>query len=98
MDTVRRIDDLPSNPDKTAILRSAAERRNPTAVAVSGKSPRISKNGGFDAWDAGHDARQEFRRMLDPGILRNNDKKDAVMSLKVKERKKLVTERPLFWS
>lgn len=82
MDSVNRFDHLaPRNPDAAAILR-ATERRNPTATAVRGKAPRLSKNSAFGPWDADHPQRQEFRRMLDPGILRNNDK-DAVMSLRV---------------
>ena len=82
MDSVGRFDHLsPRSVDSAEILR-AAERRSPTAVAVSGKTPRISRNNEFEPWDSDHPVRQEFRRLLDPGILRNNDKKDAVMSLK----------------
>ena len=86
MDSVKRFDHLaPRNPDAAAIL-GAAERRNPTATAIRGKAPRLSKNGAFESWDADHPQRQEFRRMLDPGILRSNDKKDAVISLRVSKR------------
>jgi len=83
MDSVGRFDHLqPRNPNAEAILR-AAQKRNPRAVSVSGKTPRMSKNDEFEPWDADHPVRQEFRRLLDPGILRNNDKKDAAMSLRV---------------
>lgn len=82
MDSTGRFDHLARrNPNAAAVLR-AAERRNPEAVAVQGKTPRISKNHEFEPWDADHPARQEFRRLLDPGILRNNNKKDAIMALK----------------
>lgn len=85
MDSAGRFDHLaPRNADASAILR-AAERRNPTAVAVSGKTPRISRNDEFEPWDADHPVRQEFRRLLDPGILRSNDKNDAAMSLKARD-------------
>jgi hypothetical protein len=87
MDTVEKFGHLAPTRDsnRTEILRQAAERRNPRArVAASGKTPRISKNSDFEPWDADHHVRQEFRRMLDPGILRYNDKKDAVASLKVR--------------
>ena len=40
-------------------------------------------NNEFEPWGPDHDLRQEFRRMLDPGILRNNDKNDAARSLRV---------------
>jgi hypothetical protein len=84
MDSVARFDHLrPRNSDSEAIFR-AAQRRNPTVVAVPGRAPRISRNNEFEPWDADHPVRQEFRRMLDPGILRNNDKKDAVKSLRVR--------------
>ncbi|KAF9652225.1 hypothetical protein BDM02DRAFT_3109668 [Thelephora ganbajun] len=82
MDSTERFDHLaPKNPDAQVILW-AAERRNPTAIAVPGRTPRISRDE-FEPWDAGHPLRQEFRRLLDPGILRNNDKKDAGTSLRV---------------
>ena len=61
----------------------AAQRRNPTVVSVPGKTPRISRNDEFEPWDADHPVRQEFRRSLNPGILRNNDKKDAAKTLRV---------------
>jgi hypothetical protein len=84
MDSAGRFDHLaPRNPNAAAIVR-AAENRNPTAVSVSGRTPRVSKNNEYEPWDADHPIRQEFRRMLDPGILRNNDKKDAAMSLRVR--------------
>ncbi|KAF9780163.1 hypothetical protein BJ322DRAFT_315055 [Thelephora terrestris] len=70
------------NPNAVAILR-AAEARNPTASAVSGRTPRVSKNSQFEPWDANHPVRQEFRRLLDPGILGRNNKKDAVVSLRL---------------
>jgi len=83
MDSAGQSDDLaPRKPDLEAILK-AAERRNPTAVSVPGKTPRISMNNEFEPWGPDHDLRQEFRRMLDPGILRNNDKNDAARSLRV---------------
>jgi len=67
------------SPDE--ILR-ATERRNPTAVSVPGRAPGISGDGEFEPWDLDNPVRQEFRRLLDPGILRNNDKKDAAISLR----------------
>jgi len=83
MDSVGRYDHLaPRNPNAEAILR-AVEKRNPNAVSIPGRTPRISRNNEFEPWDANHPVRQEFRRLLDPGILRNNDKKDAVMALRV---------------
>jgi len=84
MDSAGRFNHLaPRNPDGAAILE-AAVRRNPTAVSVPGRTPRISRNDGFGAWDSGHSVRQEFRRLLDPGILRKNNPKDAVMALKAR--------------
>ena len=84
MDSVGRFDHLaPRNANAAAIVM-AAESRNPTAVSVSGRTPRISRNNDFEPWDADHQTRQEFRRLLDPGIIRNNDKKDAAMSLRVR--------------
>jgi len=92
MDSCARFDHLtPRSPDTAAIAR-AAQRRNPTAVSVVGKTPRISRNNEFEPWDAGHTARQEFRRLLDPGILQNNDKNDAAKSLRFLNR---VTENIL---
>ena len=83
MDSVGRFDHLaPENPTREAISR-AAQRRNPKAVSIPGRTRRISRDNEFEAWDANHSARQEFRRMLDPGILRNNDKKDAAVALRV---------------
>lgn len=61
----------------------AAEKRNPRLLANPGKTPRLSRDGNYEAWDANHSTREEFRRLLDPGILRNNDKKDAVAALRV---------------
>ena len=82
MDSVERPDNLaPKDPDAEARLR-AAERRNPKAVTVPGRTRRISRDNEFEVWDANHPTRQEFRRLLDPGILRNNDKKDAAMALR----------------
>ena len=82
MDSVERFDHLaPKNAKTEAILR-AAERRNPKAVSVPGRTRRISRDNEFEPWDANHPVRQEFRRMLDPGILRNNDKKNAAMALR----------------
>jgi len=86
MDSAVQSDNLaPRKPDLEAILR-AAERRNPTAISVPGRTPRISMNHEFEPWGPDHDVRQEFRRMLDPGILRNNDKNDAARSLRVRGR------------
>lgn len=65
------------------VLR-AAEKRNPRLLAKPGKTPRLSRDGRYEAWDANHSMREEFRRLLDPGILRNNDKKDAAEALKVR--------------
>lgn len=82
MDSCVKFDHLaPSNPIREATLR-ATERRNPTVVSIPGRTPRISRNDQFESWDAGHPVRQEFRRLLDPGILQNNDKKDAAKSLR----------------
>ena len=84
MDSVGSSDHLaPRNPNAEAIVR-AAEKRNPKAVSVPGRTPRISRNNEFEPWDANHSMRLEFRRLLDPGILRNNDKKDAVKALRVR--------------
>lgn len=85
MDSVGKYNHLTrGNPNATAILR-AAEERNPTAVSASGRTPRVSRNDEFEPWDADHPVRQEFRRLLDPGILRNNDKKDAAMALRARD-------------
>ena len=43
----------------------------------------MSRDDEFEPWDREHPELQEFRRLLDPGILRNNDKNDAAMSLRV---------------
>lgn len=84
MDSCARFDHLTTgSPDRDAISR-AAQMRNPTAVSVPGRKPMISRNNQFDAWDAGHPVRQEFRRLLD-GILRNNYKKDAAKALRVRD-------------
>lgn len=84
MDSAGRFEHLaPRNPNAAAIER-AAQNRNPGAVVSARKTSRISKDDDFEPWDPGHPARQEFRRLLDPGILRNNDKKDAAMSLRVR--------------
>ena len=84
MDSCARFDHLaPRNLDVEAIAR-AAQRRNPTAVSVPGRTPRISRNDRFEPWDADHPVRQEFRRSLDPGILQNNDKNDAVKTLRAR--------------
>jgi len=83
MDSIGRSDHLAlRNPNAEAILR-AVEKRNPKAVSVPGRTPRTSKKHEFEPWDANHPMRLEFRRLLDPGILRNNDKKDAVKALRV---------------
>lgn len=73
----------PRNPTTEAIMR-AAQRRNPTAVAVPGRTPRVSKNKEFEPWDVDHPVRQEFRRLLDPGILGRNNKKDAAASIRAR--------------
>lgn len=84
MDSAGRFDHLaPRNPNTAAIER-AAQSRNPRAVTAAGKKTRVSKNHEFEPWDTDHPIRQEFRRLLDPGILRNNDKKDAAESLRVR--------------
>jgi len=83
MDSAGRHDRLAPRNKDTAAIERAAQNRNPRAVAVSGKKTRVSRNREFEPWDTDHPVRQEFRRLLDPGILRNNDKKDAAMSLRV---------------
>lgn len=83
MDSIGRFDHLaPKSPRTDPAILRAVERRNPTAIA--GRTRRISRNNEFEPWDANHPTRQEFRRMLDPGILRNNDKKDAAIALRVR--------------
>ena len=75
--------DLPTMDSIKDQVRQAAEMRNPRLLANPGKTPRLSRDGKYEAWDANHAVREEFRRLLDPGVLRNNDKKDAVAALKV---------------
>jgi hypothetical protein len=70
------------NTDADSAILRAAERRNPKAVSVPGRTRRISRDNEFEPWDANHPVRQEFRRMLDPGILRNNDRKQAAKALR----------------
>lgn len=71
----------PGNPDAAAILEAVMKRNSPV-VSVPGRTPRISRDNDYEAWDANNPVRQEFRRLLNREILRNNDKKDARMALK----------------
>ena len=45
---------------------------------------RLAQAGSYTAFDEDHEKRQEFRRMIDPGIMRPNARHVALESLQVR--------------
>lgn len=82
--------------DREARL-AALERRMHTMPTATGTSSPSTRTGGaaaaaepapielptFVPFDADHEKRQEFRRLVDPGIMRPNSKEVAIASLRV---------------
>ncbi|KAH9951579.1 hypothetical protein B0H21DRAFT_818030 [Amylocystis lapponica] len=64
---------MPPNADAVA---AAAERRLRMQRQEAATSPQ-----GYDAFDENHEKRQEFRRLIDPGILRPNPRSLALEAL-----------------
>lgn len=62
-------------------LADAIERRLQEQRAQS----QQDKGTGYVAFDEDHEKRQEFRRMIDPGILRPNARTLALESLRVRQ-------------
>jgi len=65
-----------SSPDKNQIAEALERRLRQQRIAAQPEHP-----GGYKAFDEHYDKRQEFRRLVDPGILRPNPRKLAMESI-----------------
>jgi hypothetical protein len=76
--------------DRESILAAIANRRNsttpssPTPASPSNPSPSTLNTHAYSSFDKGHDRRQEFRRLVDPGITRPNSREVAYEAIKVR--------------
>lgn len=75
--------------DRESILAAIANRRNsttpssPTPASPSNR-PSIPNTHAYSSFDKDHDRRQEFRRLVDPGITRPNSREVAYEAIKVR--------------
>ena len=69
--------DPPMPPNADAIAAAAERRLRMQRVEASTSAQ------GYDAFDEHHEKRQEFRRLVDPGILRPNPRPLALEALEV---------------
>ena len=74
----------------TTEATSTGPRRNPTSFADAAErrlkeqqQNAAEQAESYSAFDQNHEKRQEFRRLIDPGILRHNPKHIAMESLRV---------------
>ena len=76
--------------DREAILAAIENRRkssapsSPTPAPVSSLSAASPKIPHYADFDKDHDRRQEFRRLVDPGITRQNSREVAYEAIKVR--------------
>jgi hypothetical protein len=67
-----------TSPNSMRLARLAAlEQRNTSTASES------EEKSAYDAFDDSYEKRIEFRRLIDPGILRPNQKEVAIRSLRV---------------
>ena len=82
--------------DRESILAAIENRKksglpsSPTPASASDSSPSTSakpipKTPNYSDFDEDHDRRQEFRRLVDPGITRPNSREVAYEAIKVTE-------------
>ena len=72
----------PLRPDQSA-MAAAIERR---LQAERERAAAANATSGHASFDGNHEKRQNFRRMVDPGILRPNPRHIALESLQVRTR------------
>jgi hypothetical protein len=66
-----------------AVVLAAAERHEPRVKADDETSTRLTTAYRYEDFDGGHNLRREFRRMINPGIMQNNDHPVALQALEV---------------
>ena len=72
------------SPNSVRMARIAAmERRNAEIAAAQRAEAATNTAPTFDAFDEDYEKRTEFRRMIEPGIMRPNTREVAMRSLKV---------------
>lgn len=68
--------------DRNLVLRATASRIPAAAQKIS-KTPRVSTAYQYDDFDNNHSLRVEFRRLINPGITRNNPAPKALAAIEV---------------
>ena len=70
----------PKQADRSSILAAVERRSAPQTYISAGPSTPGST---YTSFDKDHEKRQEFRRLVDPGITRPNSQEVALVALKV---------------
>jgi hypothetical protein len=75
-------------PDRNSILRAAESRHShkPTRTTT-----RISTAYEYEDFEDNHDLRAEFRRLINPGIMRNNSREVGLEALRVSINHRMLT-------